>query len=87
MSRSPRCNVAVNCTRWQKYLAASLAGTAIGLGSQLDLDADITVVEVGATIADRTPDDGYFDVFGPYTFGQPVRVFGCNIFPIDCSTH
>jgi hypothetical protein len=38
-------------------------------------DAAITVVDVNVLLEDRTQGDGYFDVFGPYTFGGPGASF------------
>ncbi|MEM9056549.1 MAG: hypothetical protein AAGD86_03680 [Pseudomonadota bacterium] len=32
-------------------------------------DAAVTVIDVNQTLVDRTQGDGYFDVFGAYTFG------------------
>ncbi len=54
--------------RWSKYVAASAAGAAATLGAQEAAQA-YTVIQVNTTLEDRTQGNGYFDVFGPYTFG------------------
>ena len=61
--------------RWAAYAAAGAAGAVAVLGPQASVDAEITVVEVNANLEDQNQGDGYFDIFGPYTFGASGASF------------
>ena len=60
--------------RWAAYAAAGAAGAVAALGPQESVDAQ-TLVNVNVNLEDRTQGDGYFDVFGPYTFGAAGASF------------
>ncbi|MEM7453783.1 MAG: PEP-CTERM sorting domain-containing protein [Planctomycetota bacterium] len=59
----------VDNKRWSKYAAAAAAGAVTVVGAQSTVDADITIMDVNTSLVDRSQGDGYFDTFGPYSFG------------------
>ena len=73
--RMNRDTTKVSSNRWAKYAAAGAAGAVAVLGPQTEVDADITFNELNVDLVDRTQGDGYFDVFGPYTFGASGASF------------
>ena len=73
--RINRDKTTLSNNRWAKYAAAGAAGAVAALGPQASVDADFTWVELNSSLVDRTQGDGYFDVFGPYTFGASGASF------------
>ncbi len=63
-----RKTAAVNVTRWTAYTAAGAAAATAGTLTS-EAEAAITVVDVNVSLEDTAQGNGYFDVFGPYTFG------------------
>jgi hypothetical protein len=72
--RLNRDKTTLTTKRWAAYAAAGAAGAVAALGPQA-ADAEITVVDVGTTLLDANQGDGYFDIFGPYTFGAAGASF------------
>lgn len=72
--RLNRDKTTLTTKRWAAYAAAGAAGAVAVLGPQA-ADAEVTVVDVNVTLMDQNIGDGYFDVFGPYTFGAAGASF------------
>ena len=66
---------AIGKKRWQDYVVANTAGALSLLTPHSELDADVTFVELNQLILDREPGNGYFDYFGPYSFGASGALF------------
>lgn len=70
-----RSGLALSRNRWSKYALAGAAGAMLTGGTQNSVDAGITYLDVNVGLVDRTQGDGYFDVFGPFTFGAAGASF------------
>lgn len=67
-------SVALNASRWTAYSAAGFAAATAGTMTS-EAEAGITVIDTNINLEDRTQGDGYFDVFGAFSFGAPGASF------------
>lgn len=65
---STRDTTVLTDKRWLAYATAGAAGAATMVGVAENAEA-LTIIDVNVTLEDQQQGDGYFDVFGPYTFG------------------
>ena len=73
--KTNRAGSVLSVHRWSKYAIASAAAASVSLTSEQSVDAQLFRRDVNVLLEDRVQGDGYFDIFGPYTFSMSGASF------------